>query len=62
MEGHYVISGWQARTVASCVIYLATKLNNDFRPQREVSNATHVIEATLRRRCRELSEVVKIYK
>jgi len=60
LEGNCVISGWQTKTISACALYLATKLNNDHRPQREVTNATGVIETTIRKRSRKLVEELKL--
>ena len=49
-----VISGKKPKTIIASTLYLATKLNNDPRTQRQIANATGVIEVTIRKRSKEI--------
>jgi len=60
LQGSSVISGKLPKTISASALYLATKLNNDPRTQREIANATEVIETTIRKRSRELAEVLRV--
>jgi len=52
-EKHY-IQGKSPMTLVACILYIASEVNNDHRTQREISNATGVVENTLRMRTKEV--------
>ena len=54
INGSPITSGKHPKTIVASVIYLATQMNKDYRPQREIANATGVIEVTIRKRSREM--------
>ncbi|MBT4824272.1 transcription initiation factor IIB family protein [Candidatus Woesearchaeota archaeon] len=60
LKGNVIISGKHPKTIVASAIYLATQMNNDYKPQREIANATGVIEVTLRKRSKEIKEVIRI--
>ena len=49
-----LIVGKQPKTIVASAIYIATRMNRDYRSQREVANATGVIEVTIRKRSQEI--------
>ena len=49
LKGKMVMYGKHPKTIVASVLYLASKQNNDKRTQREVSNATGVIEVTIQK-------------
>lgn len=49
-----LMTGKQHKTISAVSIYLATKSTGDYRTQREVTNATGVLEVTLRKYCHNL--------
>ena len=53
-----VLSGKHPKTIVASALYIASKMNNDHRSQREIANATGVLEVTIRKRSREISEFV----
>ena len=53
-----VMAGKQPKTIVASAIYIASKMNNDNRTQREVANATGVLEVTIRKRSREMAELL----
>ena len=53
-----VIVGKQPKTIVASAIYVASRMNRDYRSQREVANATGVIEVTIRKRSIELVETL----
>jgi transcription initiation factor TFIIIB Brf1 subunit/transcription initiation factor TFIIB len=46
-------------TTAAAAIYLAGKMMDDKKTQREVANATRVLEVTIRKRSREIEKAVQ---
>lgn len=46
-------------TIVATAIYLATKINNDSFTQREITNATGVIEVTIRKKSKEMLEEIE---
>ena len=55
IKGKTVTFGKHHETIVASAIYLATKISGEIRPQREIANATGVIEVTIRKRSREIS-------
>jgi len=61
LKGCPVIVGKHPKTIVASAIYLASKMNKeDHRTQREVANATGIIEVTLRKRTKEIMRCLKI--
>ncbi len=56
LEGSHVIAGKHPKTIVASAIYLATIIKKDTRTQREITNATGVIEVTIRKRSKEIAE------
>ena len=54
LRGSSVIVGKQPKTIVASAIYLATKMNNDYRTQRDIANSTGVLEVTIRKMSNEL--------
>lgn len=54
-----IIAGKNPRTIIATVLYIASKNNDDYRTQRQISNATGVIEVTIRKRSREIQLAIK---
>lgn len=44
-------------TIAAGALYAAMNMKKDLRPQREVANASGVIEVTVRKRAREIESL-----
>lgn len=51
------VAGRQPRTIVATAMYLATKYTGDYRTQREIANATGVIEVTIRKRAKEIQDI-----
>ena len=60
LKGKMVMSGKHPQTIVASALYLASKLNKDKRTQREVSNATGVIEVTIQRTIKLIVKVLEI--
>lgn len=56
IKGKKVMIGKNPKTMVATAIYLATKINNDPKTQREITNATGVLEVTIRKRSREIMD------
>lgn len=50
-----LLNGKSPATVAATCIYIATRLNDDYRPQREVTNVSGVLEVTIRKWSKKVS-------
>jgi transcription initiation factor TFIIB len=48
--------GRQPKTIVASALYVSSRINRDYRTQREVANATGVIEVTIRKRSMEIVE------
>jgi transcription initiation factor TFIIIB Brf1 subunit/transcription initiation factor TFIIB len=59
LKGNPIIVGKQPKTIVASAIYIATKMTQDKRSQREVANATGVIEVTIRKRSHEILEILE---
>jgi len=55
LKGSLIIAGKHPKTIVASAIYLATKQNGDYRTQRDIANATGVLEVTIRKRCQEIN-------
>ena len=53
-----LMSGKKIETILASCLYLASKLSNDYRTQRQITNATGVIEFTIRRRSKEIERAL----
>lgn len=53
-----VTSGKHPKSVVASALYIACKLNNDVRSQRQVANASGVIEVTIRKNCKEIIDLI----
>lgn len=51
-----LISGKNPQTVVASALYLASKINEDYKTQREVANVTGVLEVTIRKMSKKMSE------
>ncbi len=60
LESSPIIAGKHPKSIVASAIYLATILNNDPRTQREITNATGVIEVTIRKRSKEIADELGI--
>jgi len=60
LEGNPVIAGKHPKTIVASAIYLATIIKKDTRTQREITNATRVIEVTIRKRSKEIADELGI--
>ena len=56
LKGNPLFVGKQPKTIVASAIYIETKMNHDYRSQREIANATGVIEITIRKRSREIEK------
>jgi transcription initiation factor TFIIB len=50
--------GKNPQTITASALYIAAKATGDARTQRDVANATGVIEVTIRKRSKEISSIV----
>lgn len=53
------IRGKHPKSIVASALYVASKLNGEKRTQRQIANATGVIEVTIRKRSREMQEILK---
>ncbi len=60
LEKTMLLQGKHPQTIAASCIYLATKLNDEFRTQRQIANASGVIEVTIRKRSKEIADALEI--
>jgi len=60
LKGKTAIVGKNPKTIVATAIYLATKINNDPKTQREITNATGVIEVTIRKRSKEMMQEIEL--
>lgn len=54
-----VVQGRHPETIAATALYIASKLNKEQITQRQITNATGVIEVTIRKRAREMKEELR---
>ncbi len=54
LRGKQVVCGKNPKTIAASILYLASKEMDEPRTQRDVANATGVIEVTIRKRSEEI--------
>lgn len=50
--------GKHPKTIVASALYLASKIKNDYRTQRDIANATGVIEVTIRKRSKEINDII----
>jgi transcription initiation factor TFIIB len=62
VKGSNITAGRKPETTAAACIYLAGKMMGDKKTQREVSNATGVLEVTIRKRSKEILELIRSFK
>ena len=60
LTGAPVIAGKNPKTIVATALYIATKMNDDYRTQRDISNTIGIIEVTLRKRTREIMRFLNI--
>jgi transcription initiation factor TFIIIB Brf1 subunit/transcription initiation factor TFIIB len=58
MKENNKTTGKQPKTIVASALYIASKLNGDSRTQREIANASGVIEVTIRKRSKEILELL----
>ena len=54
VKGSSIVVGKHPEVIAAAVLYIASKMNQDERTQREVANATGVFVVSIRKRSREI--------
>ena len=59
MKENNKTAGKQPKTIVASALYVASKVNGDSRTQREVANASGVIEVTIRKRSKEMVDLLK---
>ncbi len=58
INNNIIFSGKNPQTLVASALYLASKITNEGKTQREIANATGVIEVTIRKRSREIESVL----
>ena len=58
LKGTTIIAGKNPKTIVATALYIATKMNDDYRTQRDISNTIGIIEVTLRKRTREIENFI----
>ena len=51
-----VIAGKNPKSIVASALYIASKMNDDYRTQRDFANASGIIEVTLRARVKEMEK------
>lgn len=60
IKGKRILQGRYPETIVASALYLSTKLNNDYRTQREIANVAGVMEVTIRKRSKEIAKALDI--
>lgn len=58
LKGSAMMTGKHPKTIVASALYIASKMNDDYRTQRDFANAAGIIEVTLRQRSRELVKII----
>ncbi len=60
IKGKGIQQGRYPETIVASALYLGTKLNDEYRTQREIANVAGVMEVTIRKRSKEIADVLEI--